>query len=274
MGSSKSKMKTPNWGSPRKRKTVSCHTSHRVAPRRNRNSHQDLEMLRSASSARKKAAEARKRISARTAVVSSVKPVQQMSCPSRPVLTQSVSAIPVTSNSSSSIPPVPCRRQAAVWWDHNSCCSRWSSLVLFKGNLKTLTCVLWRGKAALWCFSQKTVNRTARALPVQKSARSLTWACAEDCLRNVTPSGRKVWSRTASGCCDKSPHPGKSHVSACTSQERVTWGHAAAKHWLTKSKMGAFSNPHVWLHLKYHFPFPCCLWQSDITVLLQCQESR
>lgn len=70
-------------------------------------------MLRSASSARKKAAEARKRTSARTVVVSSVKPVQQMSCPSRPVLTQSASAIPVTSNSSSSIPPVPCRRQAA-----------------------------------------------------------------------------------------------------------------------------------------------------------------
>ncbi|XP_068797371.1 protein RUFY3 isoform X7 [Struthio camelus] len=51
--------------------------------------------------------------SARTAAVSSVKPVQPMNCPSRLALTLSVSATRVTSNSSSSIRPAPCRMRAA-----------------------------------------------------------------------------------------------------------------------------------------------------------------
>uniref|UniRef100_A0A8C9MLM8 RUN and FYVE domain containing 3 n=1 Tax=Serinus canaria TaxID=9135 RepID=A0A8C9MLM8_SERCA len=69
-----------------------------------RSSCRGLDMPRSASSARRRAAGAKERTSARTVGAPSVKPARCTSCPSRPASTPSVSATSATSGSSCSIP--------------------------------------------------------------------------------------------------------------------------------------------------------------------------
>ncbi|XP_030095442.2 protein RUFY3 isoform X2 [Serinus canaria] len=69
-----------------------------------RSSCRGLDMPRSASSARRRAAGAKERTSARTVGAPSVKPARCTSCPSRPASTPSVSVTSATSGSSCSIP--------------------------------------------------------------------------------------------------------------------------------------------------------------------------
>lgn len=199
-----------------------------------------------------------------------------MSCPSRPVLTQSMSAIPVTSNSSSSIPTVPCRRQAAE-------CGETIQIVVAGDCLWSCSRGIWRrlpvlfgGGKQLYAVLVKRLQTEHPELPLYKNLPAL-WPGLV-LRRTAWGMSHQVAVRrdqAALGCCkNRAPTQEKNHVSVCARQKRVKWGHAAAKQWLTKSKMRAFSNPHVWLHLKHRFPFSCCLWQSGSTVLLQCQESR
>lgn len=135
-----------------------------------------------------------------------------MSCPSRPVLTQSVSAIPVTSNSSSSIPTVPCRRQAAecgetiqivVAGDCLWSCSRgiWRHLPVLFGGGKQLYAVLvkrlqtehpelplYKNLPALW--PGLVLRRTAWGMSHQVAVRRDQAALG--CCKNRAPTQERT----------------------------------------------------------------------------------
>lgn len=71
-----------------------------------------------------------------------------------------------------------------MWWDHKNCCSRWSSPESFKGNLKTLTCVLWRGRKQLYgVLVKRDCKQNSLSLPCTKicqlSDLGMCWGCWE-----------------------------------------------------------------------------------------------